>query len=369
MGNLCGTPTVVNANRSEEPQHKTAQHPNTRGMSRLKSFSVEHERLRRDKIRDVYKIGRTIGTGGFSVVKLVTDRENGQVWACKIMTVPEPGKEPGDGESTQLDIFKEIDILMNLRHPNIIHLKEYFEESGRVYIIMEYLAGGELLDALLTKEKAGDGTEAHYSEADARVIFKQLMEGVKYLHDSDIVHRDLKLENLLLGKKGDINTIKIADFGLAKKYAPGALSTICGTPQYVAPEIIKGGKEPYTYGKECDLWSCGVILFILLGGYPPFYDSSEPGLFRKIRAGKYNMNDPVWDAVSKDAKDLLANLLNVNPAERLTVDQVLRHKWMSEDDSKQHRALSTVSKMRTSMRHRGLMSPEALGLEPDGPEN
>jgi serine/threonine protein kinase len=160
-----------------------------------------------------------------------------------------------------------------------------------VYIIMELLAGGELLTALLDKGKGADGTEAHYSEADARVIFRQLLGGVKYMHDTGIVHRDLKLENLLLSKPGDIGTIKIADFGLAKSQA-AALSTICGTPQYVAPEVIQGGREPYTYGAECDLWSCGVILFILLGGYPPFYDESEPRLFKKIREGRYDMVRP-----------------------------------------------------------------------------
>lgn len=311
----------------------------------------------------MYKIGKTLGTGGFSVVKLATDRASGEVWACKIMTLPPPGRKAGDGETTREEILKEINILMSLSHDNVIFLKEYFEEPGRVYIIMEYLGGGELLEALLSKEKGADGLEAHYSEADARVMFRQLIAGVKYLHDAGIVHRDLKLENLLLSKKGDTGSIKIADFGLAKKVATAALSTICGTPQYVAPEVIRGGSTPYTYGPECDLWSCGVILFILLGGYPPFYDDSEPKLFRKIRAGKYNMEDPVWDLVSDEAKDLIAQLLRVEPGERLTVDQVLAHPWMVEEDRTVHRqALGTVSRMRSSMRMRGLPPPEALGL-------
>ena len=196
--------------------------------------------LRKDaSVRDVYKIGKTLGTGGFSVVKLATDRETQEVWACKIMTLPPPGRKAGDGESTREDILKEIDILMSLKHPHVIFLKEYFEEPGRVYVIMEYLGGGELLDALLNKEKGADGLDAHYSESDARLIFKQLVAGVKYMHDIGIVHRDLKLENLLLAKKGDIRSIKIADFGLAKKQAQAQLSTICGTPQYVAPEVIR----------------------------------------------------------------------------------------------------------------------------------
>jgi len=248
-------------------------------------------------------------------------------------------------------------------------LAEYFEEAGRMYIIMELLSGGELLEALLNKEKGNDGTEARYSESDARIIFRQLINGVKYLHDIKIVHRDLKLENLLLAKKGDINTIKIADFGLAKKYGQAALSTICGTPQYVAPEVIKGGSQPYTYGRECDLWSCGIILFILLGGYPPFYDDSEPKLFRKIREGKYDMDDPVWKVISPEAKDLIAKLLCVDPEKRYTVDQVLNHPWMKADESDTRREglLQTVPKMRSSMRRMQPLPPEDLVRAEDVP--
>ncbi len=190
----------------------------------------------------------------------------------------------------------------------------------------------------------------------ARIIFKQLVEAVKYMHDKQIVHRDLKLENMLLAKQNDIRTIKIADFGLAKKYGQAALSTICGTPQYVAPEVIKGGDTPYTYGKECDLWSCGVILFILLGGYPPFYDESEPRLFRKIREGKPDYDDPVWKEVSPEAKDLLDKLLNVNPKERLTVEKALAHPWMKqvEKEGSKKDLLRTMSKMRTSFKGKAL---------------
>jgi serine/threonine protein kinase len=336
-----------------------------RALSRRVSRNTASH-LRSDAtVREAYKIGRTLGTGGFSVVKLATERESGDIWACKIMTLPAPGKNTGDGESTREDILKEIEILMSLSHPNIIFLKEYFEEPGRVYVIMEYLGGGELLDALLNKEKGADGLDAHYSESDARLIFKQLISGVKYLHDIGIVHRDLKLENLLLATKGDVKTIKIADFGLAKKYGHSQLSTICGTPQYVAPEVIRGGSTPYTYGTECDLWSCGIILFILLAGYPPFYDDSEPRLFRKIRAGKYNMQDPVWDLISDEAKDLIAKLLEVEPEKRLNVNQVLEHAWMKEEEKKNLKNLGTISRMRTSMKMKGMPSPEVLGLSPE----
>ena len=183
------------------------------------------------RFRDMYTMGRTIGAGGFSVVKLAMNKATGEVWACKRMHLPSPGCSTNESGSSRDEVLKEIDILMSLDHPNIIYIKEYFEEESRVYIIMEYLEGGELLDVLINKGR--------YTEDDARVIFKQLIEGVRYLHGKGIVHRDLKLDNLLLTKPGNIHKIKIADFGLAKKYAQSSLSTICGTPHYIAPEVIK----------------------------------------------------------------------------------------------------------------------------------
>lgn len=284
-------------------------------------------------------MGKTIGTGGFSVVKLVTDRQTGEQWACKVMSLPPPGKQYNENESSRADIFKEIDILLSLEHENIVLMKEYFEENNKVYLIMEMLSGGELLDAVLDK--------GHYSEADARSCFLQIVKAVQYLHSRGIVHRDLKLENLLLVHKKDISHIKIADFGLARRYAgPAALTTICGTPQYVAPEIIKGG--PARYGPECDLWSAGVILFILLGGYPPFYDESEPRLFEKIRKGKFDFSDDVWGAVSPEAKDLIRRLLVVDPRSRLTIPEVLAHPWCKKPEGDKRELLKTTTRMRTS---------------------
>ncbi|KAI7836176.1 hypothetical protein COHA_009943 [Chlorella ohadii] len=322
-------------------------------------------------VRDVYKVGKTIGTGGFSVVKLATDKETGQQWACKIMSLPPPGKQFNENESSRADIFKEIDILIALKHENIVFMKEYFEENNKVYLLMEMLEGGELLDAVLEK--------GHYSEADARSCFLQIMRAIQYLHSRGIVHRDLKLENLLLVRKKDIGHIKIADFGLARRYmGASAMTTICGTPQYVAPEIIKGG--PARYGPECDLWSAGVILFILLGGYPPFYDESEPRLFEKIRKGKvckhtttcylfpsgpappapppqFDFNDDVWSVVSGDAKDVIKRLLVVDPAKRMTLQEVFEHPWCKSAADDKRELLKTMTRMKTSVRM--MMAPPA----------
>ncbi|KAK9904665.1 hypothetical protein WJX75_000026 [Coccomyxa subellipsoidea] len=281
-------------------------------------------KLRTDaKVRDVYKIGKTLGTGGFAVVKLATERATSGEYAVKIMSLPERGRSVGDNENSRDDIFKEIDILVGLNHPNVIYLREYFEENNRVYLITELLTGGELLDAVLQR--------GSYNEADARNCFVQLLRGIEYLHANKITHRDLKLENLLLQRPAnadDIPSVKIADFGLAKKMKESQMQTICGTPQYVAPEVILG-TPGLIYGPAVDLWSAGVVLFILLGGYPPFYDENEPALFAQIRRGAFSFDDPVWDSVSDRGKNLIRKLLEVDPTKRLTATQALQHDWFT----------------------------------------
>lgn len=165
------------------------------------------------------------------MVKLAYEKESGKKWACKIISLPKKGQERNEFGLSREDILKEIDIFVSLDHPNIVYLKEAFIERNRVFAIMEHLSGGELLECIADK--------GHYTEDDARVIFKQLISGVDYLHSKGIAHRDLKLGNLLLAEKGNIETIKISDFGSSKKYSQSSLSTVCGTPRYIAPEIIK----------------------------------------------------------------------------------------------------------------------------------
>lgn len=252
-------------------------------------------------------------------MRLATDTLTNVNYACKVMNLPAVGQEVGENENTRDDIFKEIDILCGMNHENIINLKEYFEEGDKVYLITELLTGGELLEAVLQR-----GT---YNEREASMVFAQVLRGIEYLHARRVVHRDLKLENLLLTVAADITKVKIADFGLAKMNVE-AMSTICGTPQYVAPEIIQGTKG-LVYTVACDMWSAGVVMFILLGGYPPFWSDNEPKLFELIRKGKFSFDDPVWKNVSASAKDLITKLLCVDPQHRLTATKALAHPWFS----------------------------------------
>lgn len=291
------------------------------GIGHIEARVKAHPKHRADvQVRDVYRLGNTLGSGGFAVVRLATHKTTLSQHACKIMSLPAIGASVEETENSREDIFREIEILCGLEHKNIVALQDFFTDATHVYLIFELLNGGELLDAVLER--------GQYSEADARLCFSQLLDGIAYLHSKGVAHRDLKLENLLLVTKDDITNIKIADFGLAKAApTPGQLKTVVGTPQYVAPEVIQG-VPGQTYDLGVDMWSAGVVLFILLGGYPPFYSESEPKMFDMIRNGEYDFDDPVWDSVSLDAKTLIEQLLRVDPEHRLTASKTQQHSWI-----------------------------------------
>ena len=284
------------------------------------------------KLRDRYRMGKIIGSGSFSSVRIVTDRETGVQWACKILRMQRPGIQPGPGESSVAEATNEILVLKALgRHTSNIFLREYFVESDKVYIIMEIVKGGELLYAVADR--------GYLPEEDTREIMKTIFEGLAHMHKHNIAHRDLKLENLLLVDPDCISTVKIADFGLSKMLkdnSKSSMGTVCGTPMYVSPEalnVLDEKVEREGYGIECDIWACGIIMFILLGGHPPFTDKHGKtdggvGLFRKIQKGIYNFNDPVWELVSGGAKDLIMQLLTVDPTTRITADEALMHPWV-----------------------------------------
>mmetsp|Transcript_7744 Transcript_7744/g.11286 ORF Transcript_7744/g.11286 Transcript_7744/m.11286 type:complete len:475 (+) Transcript_7744:86-1510(+) len=263
----------------------------------------------------IYKIGDKLGDGAFSVVKKGAHRQTHKCYAIKIVTRAKLTKED------EIALVDEIRILTKLQHTHIIRLYDTFTEPEHYYLVTELLEGGELFDRIVAK--------AFYNEKEARDVCKILFEAISYCHSKGVVHRDLKPENLLLMGSND-SDIKIADFGFAKEAKSSAyLRTQCGTPGYVAPEILEG----VPYGAKADQWSLGVIVYILLGGYPPFVESNQRELFRKIRKGQFEFHDEYWSNVSNEAKQLISSLLTVSPEKRLSAVDSLTHPWIVGSDA------------------------------------
>jgi len=216
---------------------------------------------------------------------------------------------------TEVAIFRQVD------HKNVIKLHELFETKERLFLVTELVTGGELFDQILEK--------GSYSEDEARKIARDMLRGIGYLHSLGIVHRDLKPENLLFSDKTPKATLKVTDFGLSKIMVNEhtLLRTQCGTPAYVAPEVLIGEG----YGPEVDLWGCGVIIFIILSGTTPFHADNNAELFEQIMSGDYSFHPSTWEGVSEEAKDLVRQLLTVDPKKRITAREALKHKWFSED--------------------------------------
>ncbi len=270
--------------------------------------------FRKDDCEKYYKFGKTLGSGSFATVKLATCKADNEKWAVKIINKRALGPEDTEALQSEVDILKSV-----AKHENIVHLKENFETGDKFYMVMEVCRGGELFDRIVAEE--------HYSEKKAAHVVRAVASALHFIHQHNIVHRDLKPENLLY-KEVDTEEIKLADFGLAHILEPQtALTTACGTPGYVAPEILMG----HGYDKEVDLWSLGVITYILLCGFPPFYDDNQSELFNTIRKGRYHYPSPYWDEVSSEAKDVIDNLLKLDPTVRWTAQQVLDNPWVASE--------------------------------------
>mmetsp|Transcript_26040 Transcript_26040/g.71417 ORF Transcript_26040/g.71417 Transcript_26040/m.71417 type:complete len:355 (+) Transcript_26040:634-1698(+) len=256
-----------------------------------------------------------LGTGAFSTVRMGYHRANREkTFAIKCVNRKKLTEED---EAALLD---EVSILKEMKHLHIIRLYDFFKEATTYYLVMEEMDGGELFDRIVAK--------AYYNEKEARDTCKILIEAVGYMHHNNVAHRDLKPENLLLVSKNDDSQVKIADFGFAKKvYDENSLTTQCGTPGYVAPEILEGRK----YDQRADMWSVGVILYILLGGYPPFIENTQRELFRKIKRGDYEFHEEYWGTVSTEARTLIGSLLTVDPKKRLTAEDALTNPWIRGD--------------------------------------
>jgi len=267
------------------------------------------------RFEELYRLKGVLGTGAFSTVRMGYHRSNrDKTYAVKCVNRK---KLTDEDEVALLD---EVAILKEMKHMHIIRLYDFFKEPSTYYLVMEEMDGGELFDRIVAK--------AYYNEKEARDTCMILLEAVRHMHENNVAHRDLKPENLLLVSKSDDSQVKIADFGFAKKvYEECSLTTQCGTPGYVAPEILEGKK----YDQRADMWSVGVILYILLGGYPPFIENTQRELFRKIKRGDYEFHDEYWGTVSKEARDLIGSLLTVKPSERLDAEQALENPWIRDD--------------------------------------
>ncbi|KAG2392973.1 hypothetical protein C9374_009550 [Naegleria lovaniensis] len=256
-----------------------------------------------------YRLGKTLGEGSFGKVKLAEHESTGHKVAVKILN-----RQKIQNSKMDKKIRREIKILKLFRHPHIIRLYEVIETSTEIFLVTEYIGGGELFDYIVKRGRL--------SESEARKFFQQIISGVEYCHRYMVVHRDLKPENLLLDND---NQVKIADFGLSNIMHDGAfLKTSCGSPNYAAPEVITG--KLYA-GPEVDVWSCGVILYALLCGKLPFDEDNIPTLFKKIKECSYT----IPSHVSPEAKDLIQKILVVDPVQRATISDIRKHPWFVKD--------------------------------------
>ncbi|XP_074881857.1 calcium/calmodulin-dependent protein kinase type II subunit gamma isoform X6 [Buteo buteo] len=291
------------------------------------------------RFTDEYQLYEELGKGAFSVVRRCVKKSSSQEYAAKIINTKklsaraefEPVWMPDVVTATsrasvllQLrnhqKLEREARICRLLKHPNIVRLHDSISEEGFHYLVFDLVTGGELFEDIVARE--------YYSEADASHCIHQILESVNHIHQHDIVHRDLKPENLLLASKCKGAAVKLADFGLAIEVQgeQQAWFGFAGTPGYLSPEVLR--KDPY--GKPVDIWACGVILYILLVGYPPFWDEDQHKLYQQIKAGAYDFPSPEWDTVTPEAKNLINQMLTINPAKRITADQALKHPWVCQ---------------------------------------
>ncbi|XP_031680895.1 calcium/calmodulin-dependent protein kinase type 1 isoform X1 [Oncorhynchus kisutch] len=264
-------------------------------------------------VKENFDFKEILGTGAFSEVVLAEEKRTQKLVAIKCIP-----KKALEGKENSIE--NEIAVLHKLKHANIVSLEDIFESKSHLYLVMQLVSGGELFDRIVEK--------GFYTEKDASKLIQQILDAVKYLHDMGIVHRDLKPENLLYYSMEEDSKIMISDFGLSKIEGSGSvMSTACGTPGYVAPEVL--AQKPYS--KAVDCWSIGVIAYILLCGYPPFYDENDAKLFEQILKAEYEFDSPYWDDISDSAKDFIVHLMEKDPRIRYTCDQALQHPWIAGD--------------------------------------
>lgn len=311
MGNCCAVP------KTSETEEKK------RGKNKPNPFSVDYAHGNGHKsyvldnptgcdIEATYELGRELGRGEFGVTYLSTDKTTGDVYACKSIS-----KKKLRTRVDIEDVRREVEIMKNLpKHPNIVTLKDTYEDDNAVHIVMELCEGGELFDRIFAR--------GHYTERAAAAVTRTIVEVIQMCHKHGVMHRDLKPENFLFENKKETAPLKAIDFGLSVFFKPGErFNEIVGSPYYMAPEVLKRD-----YGPEVDVWSAGVILYILLCGVPPFWAETEQGVAQAIIRSAVNFKRDPWPKVSDNAKDLVKKMLNPDPSKRLTAQEVLDHPWI-----------------------------------------
>ncbi|XP_053316625.1 serine/threonine-protein kinase DCLK2 isoform X2 [Spea bombifrons] len=314
----CSSPTSPGSFRGLKILSHCGSSSNVNGLpENLNSPGLNGNKYTDDSvILEKYKVGKVIGDGNFAVVKECVERSTGKEFALKIID-----KAKCCGKEHLIE--NEVAILRQVKHPNIIMLIEEMDTATELYLVMELVKGGDLFDAITSSTK--------YTERDASAMVYNLGSAMQYLHSLNIVHRDIKPENLLVCEYSDkTKSLKLGDFGLAT-VVTGPLYTVCGTPTYVAPEII----AETGYGLKVDIWAAGVITYILLCGFPPFRSENnlQEDLFDQILVGKLEFPSPYWDNITECAKELISCMLQVNVEDRYTAEQILCHPWVSDDAS------------------------------------
>ncbi|XP_076465108.1 calcium/calmodulin-dependent protein kinase type IV-like isoform X2 [Babylonia areolata] len=298
------------------------------------------ESIRDKAFEDFYFLGKELGRGATSCVFKCEEKGTGVNWAVKIINKNVEKKV----------VSTEIGILLLLDNPHVIRLRQVFETPTQIFMVLELVTGGELFDRIVLR-----GT---YTEKDAAKALSDILTGVQYLHRNDVVHRDLKPENLLYENTLQESKLKIADFGLSRIIDNEVkLSTVCGTPAYCAPEVLQG--KPYD--KSADLWSVGVIAYILLCGYDPFFSENETEMYRKIIKGDYHFDEEYWGEITENAKDFVRKLLNVNPKKRLTAQMALQEPWVQGKATKEEEMDLAVKNMKEFNARRKLKAEQYIG--------
>lgn len=272
---------------------------------------------RTDPIDKFYSFGKQLGKGAFSIVYLAIEYASGKEYAVKAIT-----KKPQDRNAMSM-VVTEIQVFRALgNHNHVVTLKDVFETATTYYLVLEKITGGEVFERIVELK--------HFSEQQASRLVHEMLLGLETLWNKNIVHRDLKPENLLLSNKEENARLLITDFGLSQilKQPNEPMNVPVGTPAYLAPELIYCIESGRPYGRECDMWSVGVIIYVMVCGFAPFYGRDNNEMFSKIKAGYYGFPSPYWDNISEEAKDLIRGCLQVNPQHRLTPQQALNHKWI-----------------------------------------